>query len=147
VRYAIDVAPLGPLSDPATVAELAAVAEGAGWDGVSVWDSLGTSIRTAAADPFIALAAAAAWTTRIRLITSVVALTRRRPQLVAQSAATLDRWSGGRLILGVGSGGDVWTDSFAARPSTIVVRRSPSAAWPSGRPPSRTHVRRSGSAG
>jgi alkanesulfonate monooxygenase SsuD/methylene tetrahydromethanopterin reductase-like flavin-dependent oxidoreductase (luciferase family) len=106
VRYAIDVAPLGPLSDPATVAELAAVAEGAGWDGVSIWDSLGTSIRTPAADPFIALAAAAAWTTRIRLITSVVAITRRRPQLVAQSAATLDRWSGGRLILGVGSGGD-----------------------------------------
>jgi alkanesulfonate monooxygenase SsuD/methylene tetrahydromethanopterin reductase-like flavin-dependent oxidoreductase (luciferase family) len=106
VRYAIDVAPIGALADPATIAELAATAETAGWDGLSVWDSLGTSIGAAAADPLIALTAAAARTRHLRLITSVLAVTRRRPQLVAQSVATLDRWSDGRLVLGVGSGGD-----------------------------------------
>ncbi|HEY7701944.1 MAG TPA: LLM class flavin-dependent oxidoreductase [Candidatus Limnocylindrales bacterium] len=106
MRYAIDVAPLGPLAEPSAVAELAAAAETAGWDGISIWDSLGTSIGADAADPFITLAAAAARTSRLSLITSVLALPRRRPQLVAQSVATLDRWSGGRLIVGIGSGGD-----------------------------------------
>ena len=85
---------------------LAVAAEAAGWDGLCTWDSLGVSMGTVAPDPFLALAAVASATTRLRLILSVVALPRRRPQLVAQSAATLDRWSGGRLVLGVGSGGD-----------------------------------------
>ena len=85
---------------------LAVAAEAAGWDGLSIWDSLGVSLGTSAPDPFVALAAVASATTRLRLIASVIALPRRRPQLVAQSAATLDRWSGGRLVLGVGSGGE-----------------------------------------
>ena len=106
MRYAIDIAPLGELADPHAIVRLAVAAEAAGWDGVSTWDSLGVSMGTVAPDPFVALAAAASATTRLRLILSVVALPRRRPQLVAQSAATLDRWSNGRLVLGVGSGGD-----------------------------------------
>jgi len=106
MRYAIDIAPLGELSDPHAIVRLAVAAEAAGWDGLSIWDSLGVSIGTSAPDPFVALAAVASATTRLRLIASVIALPRRRPQLVAQSAATLDRWSGGRLVLGVGSGGD-----------------------------------------
>jgi alkanesulfonate monooxygenase SsuD/methylene tetrahydromethanopterin reductase-like flavin-dependent oxidoreductase (luciferase family) len=106
LRHAIDIAPLGPLAAPAAIVRLAVTAEASGWDGVSVWDSLGVSIGAEAADPFVALAAVASRTERISLITSVLALPRRRPQLVAQAAATLDRWSGGRLVLGVGSGGD-----------------------------------------
>jgi alkanesulfonate monooxygenase SsuD/methylene tetrahydromethanopterin reductase-like flavin-dependent oxidoreductase (luciferase family) len=85
---------------------LARAAEASGWDGLSIWDSFGVSMGTDAPDPFVALAAVAAATERIRLILSVIALPRRRPQLVAQSAGTLDRISGGRLILGVGAGGD-----------------------------------------
>lgn len=104
--YAVDVAPLGDLADPTAIAELGRAAETAGWDGLSIWDSVGVSMGTAAADPFVALAAVASVTRRLRLIVSVLALPRRRPQLVVQSAATLDRWSGGRLILGVGAGGD-----------------------------------------
>jgi alkanesulfonate monooxygenase SsuD/methylene tetrahydromethanopterin reductase-like flavin-dependent oxidoreductase (luciferase family) len=61
---------------------------------------------TQAPDPFLALAAAASATERIRLIASVIALPRRRPQLVAQAVGTLDRMCGGRLVLGVGAGGD-----------------------------------------
>ena len=106
IRCAIDVAPLGELADPGAIVRLAVAAEAAGWDGFSTWDVLGTSMGTSAPDPFVALAAVASATSRLRLIASVVALPRRRPQLVAQSAATLDRWSRGRLVLGVGAGGD-----------------------------------------
>jgi len=106
MRFAIDIAPLGDLADPAAVVRLAHAAEVAGWDGLSIWDSIGVSMGTVAPDPFVVLAAAAAATERLRLIASVIALPRRRPQLVAQSASTLDRLSGGRLTLGVGAGGD-----------------------------------------
>jgi alkanesulfonate monooxygenase SsuD/methylene tetrahydromethanopterin reductase-like flavin-dependent oxidoreductase (luciferase family) len=106
VHYAIDVAPLGELADPGAIVRLAVAAEAAGWDGLSIWDSTGVSMGAAAADPFVALAGVAAATERLRLILSVGALPRRRPELVAQAAATLDRLSGGRLVVGVGGGGD-----------------------------------------
>ena len=98
MRYAIDIAPLGELADPHAIVRLAVAAEAAGWDGVSTWDSLGVSMGTVAPDPFVALAAAASATTRLRLILSVVALPRRRPQLVAQSAfVRRQRQAGDRL--------------------------------------------------
>ena len=106
MRYAIDVAPLGELADPRAIVRLAVAAETAGWDGLSTWDILGVSMDVEAADPFVVLAAVAAATERLRLITSVIVLPRRRPQLVAQAAGTLDRLSGGRLVLGIGAGAD-----------------------------------------
>ncbi len=106
MRYAIDIAPLGALADPAAVIRLARAAEAAGWDGLSIWDVFGLSMGAAGLDPFVALAGVAAATERLSLIASVIVLPRRRPQLVAQAAATLDRLSGGRLILGVGAGAD-----------------------------------------
>jgi len=106
MKYALDVAPLGELADPRTLVRLAEATEAAGWDGFSTWDSLGLAFGTVAADPFLALAGAAMATERIRLLASVIVLPRRRPQHVAQAAATLDGLSGGRLVLGVGAGGD-----------------------------------------
>jgi alkanesulfonate monooxygenase SsuD/methylene tetrahydromethanopterin reductase-like flavin-dependent oxidoreductase (luciferase family) len=106
IRCAIDIAPLGDLADPVAIVRLAVAAEAAGWDGLSIWDSTGVSMGGAAADPFVTLAAVAAATERLLLIASVIVLPRRRPQLVVQAAATLDRVSGGRLILGVGAGAD-----------------------------------------
>ena len=106
MRFALDVAPLGDFADPLTLVRLAEASEAAGWDGFSTWDTLGLAQGTVAADPFVALAGAAAATERLALLASVIVLPRRRPQLVAQAAATLDRLSGGRLILGVGAGGD-----------------------------------------
>lgn len=106
VRHAIDVAPLGDLADPRAIVRLATAAERAGWDGISIWDSLGVSMAAPAADPWVALAAVAAAAPRLRLIASVIALPRHRPQLVAQAAASLDAWSEGRLVLGIGAGGD-----------------------------------------
>ena len=61
-RFAIDIAPLGELSDPRAIMRLAEAAERSGWDGLSIWDSLGLSMGTAAADPFVTLAAVAART-------------------------------------------------------------------------------------
>ena len=103
---AVDIAPLGDFAHPAVLAEIAAAAEESGWDGFSTWDVLGIAQGDRAPDPFVVLAAVASSTRRLRLILSVAILGRRRPQLVAQSAGTLDQWSKGRLILGVGAGGD-----------------------------------------
>lgn len=64
-------------------------------------------------DDLIALTAAAAVTERIRLTTSVLlAPLHANVALLAKQAASLDRLSGGRLVLGVGTGGR--DDDFTA---------------------------------
>ena len=54
--------------------------------------------------PLVALACAAALTTRLRLGTMVLAVDYRHPVMLAKEAATLDALSGGRLELGLGAG-------------------------------------------
>jgi len=54
----------------------------------------------------------AAATSRIRILTRVLGVPYRPPAMVAKMAATLDRLSGGRLILGLGSGAS--DDEFRA---------------------------------
>jgi probable F420-dependent oxidoreductase len=54
--------------------------------------------------PFVALANAAATTSRLRLGTMVLAVDYRHPVMLAKEAATLDLLSGGRLELGLGAG-------------------------------------------
>ncbi|MET4783310.1 LLM class flavin-dependent oxidoreductase [Glaciihabitans sp. UYNi722] len=95
------------LADPKVLARLAAEAEEAGWDGLFVWDHRfwRAPIRQAA-DPWIALAAVATATERLRIGPMVTTLARRRPAKVARETATLDRLSDGRLTLGVGLGSD-----------------------------------------
>src|SRR5699024_5328548 len=55
-------------------------------------------------DPFPAVAAAGAATERIRFGVGVTDLVRRHPAALAQTALTLDHLTGGRFILGVGTG-------------------------------------------
>ncbi len=55
-------------------------------------------------DPFAALTFAAAVTQRIRLLTYLCVLPYRNPLLIAKAAATVDKLSGGRFILGTGTG-------------------------------------------
>jgi probable F420-dependent oxidoreductase len=55
-------------------------------------------------DPLLPLSFAAALTKTIRLATGVVILPQRHPLYLAKEIATLDLLSGGRVLLGIGSG-------------------------------------------
>jgi probable F420-dependent oxidoreductase len=56
------------------------------------------------ADPFVALARVSAVTSRIALGTGVCLVPERNPLLLAKEIATLDYYSGGRFIFGIGAG-------------------------------------------
>jgi probable F420-dependent oxidoreductase len=55
-------------------------------------------------DPFVALARASGTTSRIKLGTGIVLVPERHPLLLAKEVSTLDLFSGGRFLLGVGAG-------------------------------------------
>ena len=110
VTVAVHVHVEGAWADVRQVVALAREAEDAGWDGFFLTDHLGASEPGAAggalpvAECWIALAAVAAATQRVRIGPMVAALPRYRPWRLALQAATLDHLSGGRLVLGAGSG-------------------------------------------
>jgi alkanesulfonate monooxygenase SsuD/methylene tetrahydromethanopterin reductase-like flavin-dependent oxidoreductase (luciferase family) len=107
VRHGIFVAPFDELSDPRLLARLAARAEERGWDGFFVWDHVKYSAPTRAlADPWVVLAAIACATERLAIGPLVTPVSRRRPHKLARETVTLDRLSGGRLVLGAGLGSD-----------------------------------------
>jgi alkanesulfonate monooxygenase SsuD/methylene tetrahydromethanopterin reductase-like flavin-dependent oxidoreductase (luciferase family) len=106
-KRGVYLAPFDELVDPNTLAELAQSAEANGWDGLFVWDHVRyrAPVR-AVADPWVALAAMAAATERIRLGPLVTPISRRRVHKLARETVTLDLLSRGRLTLGVGLGSD-----------------------------------------
>jgi alkanesulfonate monooxygenase SsuD/methylene tetrahydromethanopterin reductase-like flavin-dependent oxidoreductase (luciferase family) len=105
-RRGIFVAPFGELSEPRLLARLAAEAEAAGFDGFFLWDHIVYTGVERLADPWVALAAIACSTERVRIGPLVTPTPRRRVQKLARETVTLDRLSGGRLVFGVGVGGD-----------------------------------------
>ena len=115
-KRGVFVAPFEELSEPALVAELAARAERRGWDGFFVWDHVAYSEPVRAlADPWVTLAAVAVATERLTIGPLVTPLPRRRPHQLARETVTLDRLSGGRLVLGVGLGSTVTGEFDPAR--------------------------------
>jgi alkanesulfonate monooxygenase SsuD/methylene tetrahydromethanopterin reductase-like flavin-dependent oxidoreductase (luciferase family) len=125
MRYAVNVPNFEDYSDVRTVASLAADAEAAGWDGFFVWDHLAfvKALRLRIADPWMLLTGVALATERLRLGPMVTPLARRRPWKLARETVTLDRLSGGRLVLGVGLG-EPASDEFGSfgEPTDPVVR-------------------------
>jgi probable F420-dependent oxidoreductase len=71
-------------------------------------------------EPLVTLAHLAARTSTIRLGTSVLVLPMRSPFVVAKQVATLERLSGGRVVLGVGIGWD--RTEFAAVGADFATR-------------------------
>ena len=105
MQHGLSLAPFGELADPWVLSDLAIEAERAGYDGVFVWDHmLRAGPPRPMADPWVALAAVAARTRRIRLGPLITPVARRRPQKLARETTTLDHLSRGRLVLGVGLG-------------------------------------------
>ena len=108
-------------TDSIDVAEIAAQAEALGFE--SIWlpehpvmpvraesrypgsaDGSIPEYMSDMADPYIGLARASAVTSRIRLGTGITLLPERNPLVLAGAIATLDRFSGGRFLLGIGTG-------------------------------------------
>lgn len=107
MQRGIFIAPFDELSEPGVVADLAARAEQRGWDGFFLWDHVAYRAPvTALADPWITMAAIAMRTERIVTGPLVTPLARRRIHQLARETVTLDRLSGGRLVLGVGLGSE-----------------------------------------
>ena len=84
------------------IIEIARRVEAAGLDSVWVGDSLTAKPRL---EPLAMLAAIATHTKRVRLGTAVLLAALRHPVLLAQTLATLDLLSKGRLVIGAGVGG------------------------------------------
>lgn len=86
-------------ADPGELRRKVKAAEAAGFDVVCTFDHLGEHFSALAP-----LAAAAVWTSRIRLCPLVLNNDFHNPALLAQELATLDHLSGGRVEVGIGAG-------------------------------------------
>jgi len=94
-----------PHADAREFAELAALGEQCGWDGVFTWEAVW------GVHAWVTLGAAAMVTERIRLGTLLTPASRWRPWDLASAVGTVDRLSGGRVVMSVGLGAihDGWT--------------------------------------
>ena len=107
MKYGLSLPNFGILGDVRLLADLAAQAEVAGWDGVFVWDHIARKPEfDPVVDPWIVVTAMAMRTSSIRLGALITPLARRRPWKVARETASLDQLSNGRLIFGAGLGSD-----------------------------------------
>ena len=96
--------------DAGRITDIAVAAERAGWSGLAFTEHPAPSeswLNTGghqSIDPFVGLAAAAAVTTELRLLTFLTVVPYRNPMLLAKTAATLSMVSDGRFIMGAGAG-------------------------------------------
>lgn len=125
-------------NDPTEFLDLARAADESGWDSFALSDHLffpqdlqspypyvedgkpRWKPSTPFPDPFVAIAAMAAVTERLRFFTNVFILPARHPVVVAKAVGTASLISGGRVALGIGVGWmkeefDVVDQAFARR--------------------------------
>jgi alkanesulfonate monooxygenase SsuD/methylene tetrahydromethanopterin reductase-like flavin-dependent oxidoreductase (luciferase family) len=123
MRIGIGLPAAVPGTDMTTLGRWAAESEQAGFASVGVIDRL----VYANLEPLTALAAAAARTERVELLTTVLSVGwRNNPVLLAKQLASVELLSGGRLTAGLGLGG--WREDFTA--SRVPQGRS-AALWDS----------------
>jgi alkanesulfonate monooxygenase SsuD/methylene tetrahydromethanopterin reductase-like flavin-dependent oxidoreductase (luciferase family) len=104
LRSGLFVPNFGGFSRLDRLTTLAVEAEAAGWEGFFLWDHVHRREVVPTVDPWVALAAIAVRTERMRLGTLVTPVARRRPWKLARETTSLDHLSGGRMVLGVGLG-------------------------------------------
>jgi probable F420-dependent oxidoreductase len=112
---------MSPIPHPIDIAVVAQQAEALGFDSLWVGEhpimpvhSTSSSPGSSGAaipdfyswlvDPFVALARASAVTTTLKLGTGITLIPERNPLLLAKEVATLDYFSGGRFLFGIGAG-------------------------------------------
>jgi len=95
-------------------------AEAGGID--SIWVTDRTLSDTPWLDTMTVLGALAARTTRVRIGTSVIAIARRNPVLLAHAFATAQFLSGGRVVAGIGLGGAAAPVEYALCGMTTAER-------------------------
>ncbi|WP_307832567.1 LLM class F420-dependent oxidoreductase [Planomonospora sp. ID91781] len=109
VRLGFSIGTLGPVaSAPDEHLKLVAEAERLGYE--SVWASEGYG-----ADPATTLAWLAAGTERVELGSGIIQISGRTAVATAMAAATIDRLSGGRFRLGLGTSGPQVTEGWHGR--------------------------------
>ena len=121
MRYGVTLPNFGPYADARVLASLAREAEGAGWDGFFLWDHV-LLVPWPTVDPWIAMAAIALATERVRIGALVTPVPRRRPVKLAREIVTLDHLSRGRLILGVGIGAGPWEWDYLGEETDLRTR-------------------------
>src|SRR5919106_4286020 len=109
MKLGVHLPQFGRVAGPDAISRVASQAEDLGFDDVWVSDHLAIpdGVRYPPSflyEPLQALAWAAAATTRVDLGTSVLILPYRHPLHLAKELASLDQLSGGRVIVGAGSG-------------------------------------------
>jgi alkanesulfonate monooxygenase SsuD/methylene tetrahydromethanopterin reductase-like flavin-dependent oxidoreductase (luciferase family) len=122
MRHGLYLPNFGLYGDAAVLVELATLAEGSGWDGFFIWDHLQMPGAEPAVDPWVALGAIAVSTERMRLGPMITPLPRRDIVKLARETVSVDRLSGGRLVLGAGLGWEgipEW-DAFGHEPDKRV---------------------------
>jgi probable F420-dependent oxidoreductase len=108
MRFGIGLPQYGPATGEG-LTRAARQAEDLGFDDVWVADHIAVPVGAPYPPSFLleavaTLSFAAAVTSRVGLGTSVLVLPLRQPVIAAKQLATLDRLSGGRLVLGLGAG-------------------------------------------
>ena len=104
MKYGLYLPNFAAFGEARALAELAALAERAGWSGFFIWDHIARPGAPPLVDPWIALTAIALASERLRIGALVTPLARRRPWKVARETVSLDRLSAGRLVFGAGLG-------------------------------------------